>query len=202
MKKIRDAIVLFVITVIAGLLLGGVNEITKDAIAQQEEIKIAEAYKAVSPAADSFDKTDAVAKALEGSVALMAAHADLGTVLIEDAVEALDADGAMVGYVVKSTSKDGYGGAITVAVGISAEGTVTGIDYLTIAETPGLGMKATESAFMDQYKDKTVDAFEVTKTGASADNEIDAISGATFTSNAVTNAVNAAIVFAASCNAQ
>ena len=37
MKKIKDAIVLFVITIIAGLMLGGVNELTKDTIAKQEE---------------------------------------------------------------------------------------------------------------------------------------------------------------------
>lgn len=202
MKKIRDALVLFAITLIAGLLLGGVNEVTKDPIAQQEIQKNAEAYKAVSPGAESFEQTEAVAAVLEAAEALMASHADLGNVVIEDAVEALDASGTSVGYVVKSTSKDGYGGNITVAVGISSEGTVTGIDFLTINETAGLGMKATEDSFKDQYKDKTVDAFVVTKSGASADNEIDALSGATFTTNAVTSAVNAAIVFASECMGQ
>ena len=90
MKKIRDAIVLFAITLIAGLLLGGVNEITKDAIAEQEAIKLAEAYKAVSPMADSFELTDLVAAELENAESLMAAQTNLGTVIIEDAVEAFD----------------------------------------------------------------------------------------------------------------
>ena len=202
MKKIKDAMVLFVITVVAGLLLGGVNEVTEAAIAQQEAEKVALVYRAVSPQAASFEQTEAVAEVLANAESLMAAHTELGNVVIEDAVEALDASGNFAGHVVKSTSKDGYGGAITVAVGISAEGTVTGIDYLAIEETPGLGMKATEEAFRSQFKDKNVEAFQVTKTGAAAEDEIDAISGATFTSEAVTNAVNAAIVFASECKGQ
>lgn len=202
MKKIKDALVLFAITLIAGLLLGAVNEVTKDPIAQQEIEKNAEAYRTVSPDAKSFEATDAVKGALERAESLMAEHSELGNAVIEDAVEALDASGNFVGYVVKSTSKDGYAGAITVAVGISSEGTVTGIDFLVIGETAGLGMKATEPDFKDQFKDKTVEAFEVTKSGAATENEIDAISGATYTSEAVTNAVNAAIVFAADCMGQ
>ena len=76
---------------------------------------------------------------------------------------------------------------------------MTGIDFLTINETAGLGMKAKEPAFKDQFGNKNPEIFQVTKNGASAEGDIDAISGATFTSNAVTNAVNAARVFAAYC---
>ena len=66
---------------------------------------------------------------------------------------------------------------------------------LSISETAGLGMKADEAEFKDQYKDKNVESFSVTKTGEDGDNMIDAISGATITSNAVTNAVNSALVY-------
>ena len=56
-------------------------------------------------------------------------------------------------------------------------------------------MKAEEPEFKDQFSEKAVTAFKVVKGGASAENEIDAISGATITTNAVTNAVNAALDF-------
>ena len=59
-------------------------------------------------------------------------------------------------------------------------------------------MNATEDSFRSQYVGKAVDTFSVTKTGASADNEIDAILGATITSNAVTSAVNTAMAAAKS----
>ena len=90
------------------------------------------------------------------------------------------------------TSTEGYGGDIKISVGVYTDGKVSGIAIISISETAGLGMKAMESAFMDQYKDKTVDAFEVTKTGASADNEIDAISGATLTTNGYKQAIERA----------
>ncbi len=197
MTKIKDALILFAITVIAGFLLGGVNEVTKDPIAEQEVLKMAKAYQAVSPQAESFEQPDTLLTSLGQAESILSnSSSDLGNVQIEDAVEALDASGNQVGYVIKSTSKDGYGGAITLAVGISADGMLTGIDFLTINETAGLGMKATEDTFKNQFKDKNVEILKVTKNGASAEDEIDALSGATFTSNATTNAVNAALVFA------
>lgn len=200
MTKIKDALILFAITVIAGLLLGGVNEVTKEPIAQQEELKKAEAYQAVSPEAVSFEQSEALKASLAGAEGILAGSTvELGNVQIEEAVEALDASGNQVGYVIRSTSKDGYGGAITVAVGISMDGTLTGIDFLTINETAGLGMKATEDTFKNQFKDKNADVLKVTKNGATGEDEIDALSGATFTSNATTNAVNAAILFASAC---
>lgn len=66
---------------------------------------------------------------------------------------------------------------------------------LSISETAGLGMKADEDEFKDQFKDKNVEQFFYTKTGESGDNMIDAISGATITTNAVTNAVDSALVY-------
>ena len=104
-----------------------------------------------------------------------------------------------MGYVVTSTSKDGYGGNITISVGITADGQVKGVEFLTITETAGLGMNATTPEWKGQFADKTVESFSVTKSGASADNEIDAIGGATITSNAVAGAVNAALYLVNSC---
>ena len=70
---------------------------------------------------------------------------------------------------------------------------VMGISFLSLSETPGLGMKAKDDDFMSQFSNKKVDFFKYTKSEAKADNEINAISSATITSNAVTHGVNGAI---------
>ena len=85
------------------------------------------------------------------------------------------------------------------ATGITTEGNITGIGFLSIDETPGLGMKAKEPAFKDQFSGKPAATFSVSKTGATSDDQVNAISGATFSSSATTNAVNAAVYFAENC---
>ena len=78
--------------------------------------------------------------------------------------------------------------------GISSEGTVTGISFLSINETPGLGMNAQKDSFKDQYKQTVPEnGFTLIKSGEASEGEINAMTGATITSNAVTKAVNAAI---------
>ena len=108
-------------------------------------------------------------------------------------VSALDKDGNELGYVITVTDKEGYGGDITLTVGIKSDKTVNGISILTINETAGLGMEAKEKSFKKQFEDKKVDRFVYTK-DAVAENEIDVISGATITTNAVTGGVNTAII--------
>lgn len=182
-KIIKNAIILTLITLVSGTLLGVVYEITKEPIAQAKEKAKNEAYQAVMQEADAFE-------------ALEVESVDLGITgcVVDEVVEA-KAGSETAGYVITTTTSEGYGGNIQVSIGIAADGTVKGIEMLSIAETAGLGMNADTPEFKAQYADKAVEAFVVTKTGAAADNEIDAISGATITSNAVTNAVNSAIVY-------
>ena len=179
---IKNTTILTVITLVAGLLLGYVYDITKEPIAKSKEAAKNAAYQTVMAEADAFEAMEVDA-------------ADLGTGCDVNEVVAANAGSELKGYVITTTTHDGYGGDIQVSVGIAADGTVKGIEMLSIAETAGLGMNATTPEFKAQYADKLVDAFVVTKTGAAADNEIDAISGATITSNAVTNAVNTAILY-------
>ena len=195
----KDALILFAITLVAGACLGGVYEATKEPIAAANLAAKEAAYRTVLPDASSFesdDMTEVIASA-NGEISGLG----YGNVMVDEAAIALDGSGTPMGYVVTTTSKDGYGGAITVSVGITADGTVNGIAFLTLAETAGLGMNA-DTDRKNQYAGKNVDAFAVTKNGAAADNEINAISGATITSNAVTGAVNAAVYFAKNCLAQ
>ncbi|MEI3339809.1 MAG: FMN-binding protein [Eubacterium sp.] len=88
-------------------------------------------------------------------------------------------------------SQEGYGGDIALSIGVTMEGVVNGYSITAISDTAGLGMKAREEAFSSQYANKQVEKFTVTKTGATSEDQIDAISGATISSNSVTNAVNA-----------
>ena len=144
----KDAMILFAITLVSGACLGGVYEVTKAPIAAAEMAAKAEAYKTVLPAAETFEEA--------GSAdALAAANTEIaglgyGNVTVDEAVSGKDASGAEVGYVVTSTSKDGYGGAITVSVGVEADGTVSGIEFLTLAETAGLGMNADKPEWKGQ----------------------------------------------------
>ena len=202
MKKggfIKDALVLFIITLISGLLLGAVYDITKAPIEAAENKAKQAAYLKVFPEAKNFEENPAETEKISAMAEELFTQG-FGNVLINEVVTAKDSGGNTVGRVVTSTSKEGYGGNIKVSVGIDAEGTITGITFLTLAETPGLGMRAQNESFYGQFANKKVEKFSVTKTPASSDDQINAISGSTITSNAVTNAVNAALYFNSALN--
>ncbi len=187
---IKNVLCLTVITLVAGFGLGYVYDITKEPIAQMEEKTKLDAFRAVFTEADTFSDAGDTSSS-EGILA----SAGITGVDIDSAVKALDTSGNMLGYVINVTTHEGYGGDITISMGIDNEGTVKGIEILGISETAGLGMKAKEARFKDQFKDKKVTQFSYTKTGAASDFEIDALSGATITTKAVVNAVNAGLAY-------
>ena len=192
MKNIvKDTLALTLITLVAGLLLGLVHEITAEPIAQQEETAKIEAYRAVFEEADTFEP---VISEEDPKLQAFLAEKGYAAQTVNEVMEAVDADGNSLGYAYNITTSEGYGGDITFSLGVKEDGTTNGISILTISETAGLGMNATKDEFKNQFKDKQVDSFEVTKTGAAADNEIDALSGATITSKAVTRGVNAGLL--------
>ena len=175
-KIVRLAVVLLAISGVTGIILGGVYTMTLKPIEAVQQQQKMEALSATMPGAKDFrqvevknDKSDLIKEINEGS------------------------DGSnVVGYNFTVTPK-GYGGLITLVVGIDKEGTVKGIKILSLSETPGLGMKSTEPAFSDQFKDKKADTLTVVKTAPASAGEIQAISGATITSRAVTLGVNSAL---------
>ena len=186
-KILKNTLILTAITVIAGTALGLVYEITKDPIAKAEADAKQEACQTVFPEADTFEEvevdSDAAAKAVES----------MGTNATVDEVYVAKMGGDEAGYVITTTDKDGYGGNIQISVGIMNDGTVNGISILSIGETAGLGMRAGE-VLVPQFAGKQVEKFSYTKTGAASDDQIDAISGATITTNAVVNGVNAGLL--------
>lgn len=185
-KIIKNTIILTLITVIAGVGLGLVYEITKEPIAQAQDAAKKEAWQAVFPEADvnDFEAIDVDANAADAAIKAVGANATV------DEVCKVGEDG----YVVTTTDKEGYGGNIQITVGITADGTVNGVSILSISETAGLGMKAKEPAFYEQYVGKQTEKFAVAKDGGEGE-PIDAISGATITTRAVTGAVNVALAY-------
>ena len=192
-KLVRDAAILLVITLFSGLILGFVFRITKERIALAEEKAAKKAYSEVFPSALEFELTEELPlDSLSGDSAWL--EAGYEGVSVENVLRALDKDGTLLGYVLTVTSHEGYGGDITFTVGIANDGTLNGISILNISETAGLGMKA-EEVLVPQFSNKKVSVFTYTKSGAVSDDQIDAISGATITTKAVTKAVNGGLFF-------
>lgn len=195
---VKDAGILFIITLIAGIALGGVHAITLEPIRQAKIDAANKTYAAVMPEAVSFETTDELNAAVEK------ANADAdswgigkpGKLEINDAMAAYDASGNQVGYMVNVTSGEGYGGDVEISVGIDNDGKMTGLGFLTINETVGLGMRAKTPEFMDQFAGKDATApITGTKNGDADEHSFNAISGASFTSGAVSKALNGAVKF-------
>lgn len=189
---LKNCVALLVITLVAGLALSAVNEITKEPIAKAEETARLEAYETVFPNAE-FETPQDLDALLEGGQAAIDSVGLTGCT-VSDILYANDANGERIGYVVAAVSPNGYGGDISVAVGIDAKtSTITGFSVLSNSETAGLGARCTEDEFVSQFAGKDATSIEYVKGGGAAGNQIDAISGATVTTNAVTEAVNSAL---------
>ncbi|MBE6827840.1 MAG: RnfABCDGE type electron transport complex subunit G [Ruminococcaceae bacterium] len=177
-SKIREIVIptlsLFLICLVATALLGFTNRITEPRIKQLAAETEQKTKAEVLSTADSFSE----AKTLEYDGREYTYYE--GT-----------KDGSLAGYVF-STSAKGYGGDISVMVGVDAEGSVTGVSILEISETAGLGMNAKNESFRNQFAGKNSE-ISVIKNGTPSDNEIQALTGATITSKAMTKAVNTAL---------
>ena len=191
-KIIKDALALTLITLVAGVALGGVYEITKDPIARQEAQAKAEAYEQVFTDAAAFEEVkmdDTLIQTIRDQLDQEGYKAQS----IEEIMRAEDQSGEMLGYAFTVVTSEGYGGDIQFSRGVQNDGTLNGISILSIGETAGLGMNADTPAFKDQFVGKQVEQLQYTKNGATQDDEINAISGATVTTNAMTNGVNAGL---------
>lgn len=189
-QLVVPAVILCVITLLAGVALSGVYKVTKDPIEQQKLAASIAAYQEVCPGASAFAHDDAVDAAIAALDEEPYGTA-FGKSVIDEAV--LGDDGSCV---IKVTSLDAYDGSLTVAVGVQPDGTLNGISFTDLHESAGMGMLCGEDKFKGQFAGVKVDSFVLLKSGgASADNEIDSVSGASISSSAVVNAVNAALDF-------
>lgn len=163
---------LFAITAVVAVALALVNQVTAPTIARRAEEKRQAALTQVMPDAEyvSFD--------YHGS--------DPAILDIQGAYR----EGKLAGYCVQVTT-NGFGGAINMMVGVDAVGKVTGVSILSMSETAGLGARASEPGFLGQFQG--LSGQPMLKKDDAQRGEIDAISGATITSRAVTHGVDAAL---------
>lgn len=166
---LKLALTLLVISAVVACLLGLTNYVTADKIAEITAQKTAASMEEVLPA-DSYTE-------------LSYAGAEANVAAVYQAGDA--------GFVVEVTPS-GFGGAIDMVVGVGADGTVTGVSIVSMSETSGLGANASKDAFRSQYVGLSGE-LAVNKDGG----EIDALTGATITSRAVTDGVNTALRVAA-----
>jgi len=172
---------LFIICLISVAALAGVNELTKARIAENAVADLNAAMQELVPA-ESYSNAD-FTDFIKDSADFLAADY---SATVTDAYIAKSGD-QVEGYVVVLATK-GYGGTITVNVGLSAELKVTGAIISSHTETPGLGARTADKSFLDQF---------IGKSGSVTLDDINAISGATISSRGVTNAVDTAVKFAA-----
>lgn len=189
-QMLKEAAILFAITLVSGVLLGFVYELTKEPIRVQKEKAVQEACMSVFPGAEQNGITFRT-YAYTPDEKAVAQYAENG-VTIGTVYEAVAQDGSVCGYVVESTSSQGYGGNIVLYTGVDATGKVGGVSILTISETAGLGMEA-PNVLVPQFAGRQAEKFSYTKTGSQSPSEVDAISGATITTKAVVNAVNGGV---------
>ena len=172
-KQLPAFLVLLLITLIAGLVLGGTYQITKDPIDQQAVMKAENARKAALPEAESFTQLT------------LSDGANLDWIYEGKKGE------ETVGFVAQTTVQ-GFGGEVEVIAGIDNDLVITGVSVggSNFSETAGLGAKAKDAAFTDQFAGKTAPLRVIKAGDTAAENTIDAITAATITSSAVNSGVN------------
>lgn len=188
----RAICAIMLITVIMGAILGTVYSVTKEPIEKAEEKAKQEAYKEVFPEADNIvtiGEENLDYKQVNDLIQSFGFTHDT----IDEISYAVDADKNLIGFIVVVTNDNGYGGDIQMVVGMRTDTTITGLAFLVLDESPGLGMEADKDKFKSQFIGKHETRYEYSKTGAVVENQIDAISGATITTSAVTDGINAAV---------
>jgi Na+-translocating ferredoxin:NAD+ oxidoreductase subunit G len=158
--------ILFSVCSIAAGLLAFFADFTAEPIAEQAKREEQEALTKVAPTATEFREAG------------------------DGKWEALSTSGK-VGDVISVKAK-GYGGPIAMVAGIDGNRKVTGVRVITHTETAGLGAKVTGEAFLGQFVGKTASQLRLKKDDG-ASGTIEALSAATISSRAVTEALRAAL---------
>lgn len=191
---IKDTVILLIITLISGFILAAVNRATVEPIAYARTEEKNKAYRQMFKESDTFEENETLTQECNSSKEFLDDKGFNGT-KVDEALIA-KSNNETVGYIINATSPNGYGGDIQISIGLDKEGKIQGFEILSISETVGLGMKAKEDEFKSQFAGKNVKEIKYTKSGVTNEDEINAISGATITTSAVTEAVNSALAYA------
>lgn len=178
LSVIKTALILFAITALSATLLAVLNSITAPLIAENSAKNQQEALKAVMDGTKNFEELAITESMIETA-------AKTGSEI--NSLYAAKNGSELSGYCAIITTS-GYDSGLQIAAGVDLDGKVTGVKIISSNETPGLGQNAAKPEFLNQYIGKEFE-ISVIKSGA-GDNEINAISGATMTSDGVTGAVN------------
>lgn len=174
---LKPTLSLFIICFVTAFCLAFVNGLTKGPISERAELDAQEQRMQVLPQAESFERLEDWEAQDESGI-------------IKEVYAAFVGD-KLAGYVFSAAPK-GFGGEIAVTVGVDSENIVTGVSVGDNQETPGLGSKTADEKFTEQYKGKDISkGIKIVKRPVTADDEILAVSGATISTRAVTNAVQA-----------
>ncbi|NLJ78758.1 MAG: RnfABCDGE type electron transport complex subunit G [Tissierellia bacterium] len=179
-ETIKLGLILFLITALSGGILAFSNEVTSVRIEEAERLADQIAKQETLPNGKIFEEID------EGLAE---------TIIVDnpDIIEIFEGydDDELVGYTFKMNA-NGYGGDIEFTVGISTEGKIMGIKILNHKETPGLGANATKPEFTESFRNKPVDQEVVSAREPAGDDEVQAITSATTTTEAIVSGVNVA----------
>ena len=201
-SMIKDAVILCLITLILGAVLAGVYAITKEPIDAAQEKTNNEACQAVVSEGDSVQDNDE--KAVKEALDYIAVH-DLSNAESKDGD--LLADYLVIeqihptqngGKVYLASASKGYGGAIGFALGVDADGAITGISITSQAETAGLGANCENEDWQKGFAGKVAPenaSSEMYNKNESTESQVQALSGATVTSRAITRAVKGILFY-------
>ena len=165
---VKLAVLLMVICAVVSAILGAVNMVTAPTIAQIAADKTAKAYNEVLPSAAGYEAVEYTEDARVTAVAKCA-------------------EGVVV-----EVSISGSQSTLGLAIGVDSDGAISGVSVISHGETPGLGAKSTEAEWRAQFVGQT-DGLALTKRGG----EVEALTGATITSQAIVDACQIAINVAA-----
>jgi len=183
---LKDAFVLFAITAVSAVALACVYALTKTPIETAENEAKQTAYQTVFSGAtfEPVTKSEALLSAVNAALAageVTDGGVSLKRAAVTELLCAVDENGVPLGYVVCALSKSGYGGEITAAVGITNEGELCGFTVLSHSETAGFGARCDEPDYQKTFL------------GDRSAADVDMISGATYTTNALKELCGAAL---------
>lgn len=176
----RDALILLAITLVLGLILGWVFTATRKPIDEAAEAAKKIAYQNV------FSQYELIMLEEDENLTSVIDQSEFEDAKITEGVRIVAETGELLGYAFIAAS-NGYNGEVSISVGVDLEGKVTGVDVVSMNETAGLGANCTKDDFKKQFigMENSIDC-----------EEIDGLTGATITTQAVTNAINACLSIA------
>ncbi|MBU1238214.1 RnfABCDGE type electron transport complex subunit G [Myxococcota bacterium] len=179
-NMVKMVVTLSLISALAAGALAFADKMTRKKIAMQAKLKAARAVKKIFP--DCAAPVERIVKSKKG-----------------EAITVYDCPGQKACFIFSSNSASGisrpYSGLIRVMVGVDSRGTIEGVEVITQSETPGLGANIEEKSWIGQFKGLSLTKGKLAVKKVDRTGSIDAISGATISSKAVTGIVKAALEF-------